>query len=114
MTRSEERAQRMSELAALGRLMADPAGRRWLYNHLASLHVYSTSFAANALVMARNEGERNAGLQLVLEATQANPDMYLQMLKEGTNERRPSGAAGGTDPGFTDPDTDSDTDPTTG
>jgi len=111
MTR-EQRAQRMSELAALGRLMADPAGRRWLYNYLASLHVYSTSFASNALLMARNEGERNAGLQLVLEMTDANPDMYLQMLREMANERRPV-AAGGTDPGFTDPDPD-DPDPTAG
>jgi hypothetical protein len=89
-------------------MMAEPAGRRWLYNHLAALHIYTTSFASNAMVMAHNEGERSAGLRLVADMTDANPDMYFQMLREIANERRPVDSSRG------DPDTDrddSDSDP---
>jgi len=74
--------------------MADPAGRKWLYNHLATLHVFTTSFASNALVMAHAEGERNAGLRLVADMAEANPDMYLQMLKEMYSERSAPVAGG--------------------
>lgn len=111
MTR-EQRAERMSQLAVLGRFMADPAGRRWLSTFLTFCHVYQTIRASNALGMAFEEGERAAGLYLVSEMEQANPDMYFQMLKEMANERRPGGATGGTDPGFIDPESDTDPDPT--
>lgn len=81
------RQERIEELAALGRLMADPAGRRWLYDLLSFCHVYVTSFERNALGMAYSEGERNVGLRLTADALEANQDAYLMMLKEKASER---------------------------
>jgi len=89
--------ERVEELQALGRLMADPAGRRWVYNILGEFHVWDTSYATNAMRMAFLEGERNAGLRFQAEVEEANQDMFLQMLKERkSNERSSSGSADGT------------------
>lgn len=82
------RAQRKDEIVFLARLLAEPVGRRWLYQKLEECHIYSTSFTTNALAMAFNEGERNVGLRLVAELTAASPENYLQMLKEVEDERR--------------------------
>ena len=85
--RREQRSHRHDELALLEKLMSEPAGRRWVYNFLASCRIYATSFATNALAMAFNEGDRNAGLRLLVDITEASPDLYLLMLKEVQNER---------------------------
>lgn len=87
-------AQRREELELLAALLRAPAGRRWIYNLLASCHVFQTSFDRNALGMAFREGQRDVGLRLTIDVTEASADMYLQMLKEAGNERR------------TEPDTD--------
>ena len=78
---------RLEQLQALGRLMGDPAGRRWVYNLLGEFHVWDTSYATNALRMAFLEGERNAGLRFQSEVEEANQEMFYQMLKERKNER---------------------------
>lgn len=79
--------ERIDELAALGRLMADPAGRRWVFNLMAEFHVWDTSYATNAMRMAFLEGERNAGLRFQSEVEEANQEMFYLMLKERKNER---------------------------
>lgn len=82
------RVKRRDQLALLARVMAEPAGREWFYDILSACHQFSTSFATNALSMAFREGERNVGLRLVGDLTEASPDLYLQMLKEVTNANR--------------------------
>lgn len=97
--RREARIQRRDELAALGRLMAEPAGRRWLYNLLGFCHVYSTSFRTNALSMAHDEGQRSVGLKILADAEEAAQDMFFQMFKDVANERhRQSFSDTGTEP----------------
>jgi hypothetical protein len=85
--RRETRIKRRDQLALLGRVMAEPIGREFFYDLLASCHVYSTSFATNALAMAFREGERNVGLRLAADLTEATPDLFLLMLKEQNNVR---------------------------
>ena len=38
--------------------------------------------------MAFREGERNVGIRLLADITEASPDAYLLMLKEANDERR--------------------------
>jgi hypothetical protein len=92
----ERRVRRRDQLALLSRVMAEPVGREYFYDLLAGCHVYSSSFGTNALAMAFREGERNVGLRLVVDVTEASPDLYLQMLKEADHGRH---TANRTDPG---------------
>ena len=107
MARSNPR--RLEELQALGRLMGDPAGRRWMREILAACHVWDTSYATNAIRMAFLEGERNQGLKLQAEIAEANPDAFLLMLKENNSERHRGADApsGDYDPTSGDDGTDS-------
>lgn len=68
--------------------MSEPEGRGYLYDFLAGTHVYATSFATNALMMAFAEGQRSIGLTLGTDMEEANPEAYLLMLKEKLDERR--------------------------
>jgi hypothetical protein len=77
--------------------MAEPSGREYIYDLLASCHIYSTSFAHNALTMAFAEGERNIGLRLGADITEAAPDLYLTMLREHNVRSSPNPDSAGTD-----------------
>lgn len=83
----EQRALRRDQLVRIAALMADPIGRAYIYDLLASCHVFQSSFSTNALGMAFSEGERNVGLQLTADFIAAAPDNYLLMLKEAGNVR---------------------------
>lgn len=83
--------KRLEEMQALGRLLGDPAGRRWVWGLLSECHVWQTSMATNALRLAFLEGERSQGLRLLGEIQEANPAMFVQMMTEMTGERRGSG-----------------------
>ena len=80
--------KRLEELQALGRMLGDPAGRRWIWGMLSECHVWQTSMASNALRLAFLEGERSQGLRLLGEIQEANAEMFLQMMKENQGERR--------------------------
>lgn len=87
--RREARVKRRDQLALLGRLMAEPHGREFFYDLLSACHMFNTSFATNALQMAFREGERNVGLRLTADITEAAPDQFLLMLKERDPNVRP-------------------------
>src|SRR5580765_5047525 len=89
------RSKRREHLQLLAKFMSTPDGRAYFHDLLVSCHIFSTSFAPNALSMAFNEGNRNVGLRLAADITEASPDLFLQMLRE-SNER-PSTVAGSTD-----------------
>lgn len=67
----------------LRNIMGSKSGRGWMFELLATCHVYETSFSANALNMAYSEGERNIGLRLVASLAEACPERYLEMMREG-------------------------------
>src|SRR5262245_29149169 len=86
----EQRARRRDQLALLTKFISEPAGRSYFYDLLAACHVYSSSFGSNAMAMAFREGERNIGIKIGADLTEASPDFYLQMLKEAENVRSAS------------------------
>jgi hypothetical protein len=80
------RQQRERDKGDLVWLMRDKRGRRFVRSVLDRAGVYRSSFSTNALQMAMNEGQRNAGLVLTADLVAHCPDMYFQMLKEHSED----------------------------
>lgn len=69
-------------------LMKRKQGRRIMMRYLNAAGVFQTSFSDNALTMAFNEGNRNAGLRWLNVIHTHCPEQYTQMLQEHADERR--------------------------
>ena len=76
------KARENIQATVLRNLMASIDGREWMYELLALCHVYQTSFSADALWMAKAEGERAVGLWLIGQIQISGPESYLQRMKE--------------------------------
>ncbi len=87
-------------LKNLSELMAIPGGRRFLWALLERTHLYSATVTADRTGrvdlagMAINEGERQLGLWLVDQLTEASPRLWLQMQREQIEETHPGMEAG--------------------
>lgn len=73
-------------------LMSTTPGRAYVLEQLERAHLFTTSFNVDPTLMAFNEGERNAGLQLLNDIMRACPDNYVLMMKE-RNEKELTNAA---------------------
>lgn len=84
-----ERAQLAATLDAddLKWVLSNKRGRRFASRVLDWAGVWRSSFNTNALQMAFNEGQRNAGLRLLAQITAECPERFTEMLKESANER---------------------------
>lgn len=70
-------------LDVIKNVMQSAPGRNWLYSVLERCHCYSTSFISGAPdASAFREGERNIGLQILIDIQNAAPDLYLTMIQE--------------------------------
>ena len=78
----QARVDERARLEVTKGLMASVGGRQWIYERLAECHVFASSFSLNAYEAAFKEGERNVGLQLLNDVMQADPDGYVQMMRE--------------------------------
>lgn len=72
--------------AFLTAMMEQQHGRSWMFDLLGFCGVSRSSFASNALEMARREGQRNVGLYLLEQVTRVAPESYVEMLKEHADE----------------------------
>lgn len=78
----EERQQREREQNDLRWVMGSKQGRRFIWRRLSRAGVYQPSFNTDSAVMAFNEGNRNAGLELLNEIMETCPERYTEMLNE--------------------------------
>lgn len=78
----QERLAREKEQNDLRWVMSNKQGRRFIYRQLSEAGIWTSSFNTNNAVMAFNEGQRNRGLKLLSEITEACPDRYTEMLDE--------------------------------
>lgn len=78
----EERLAKEKEQNDLRWVMSTKQGRRFVYRLLSRAGVFQSSFNTNNAVMAFNEGNRNAGLQLLTDIMEACPERYTEMLTE--------------------------------
>ncbi len=65
-------------------IMADPGGRRYVWDLLSFTGVFSVGWDPSAKIHF-NAGMRNVGLKLFQELHQVCPDLYLVMAKEAAN-----------------------------
>jgi hypothetical protein len=87
-----EQVERRRELAALreqqkddflARVLDDPTGRSWVWDHLVACHVFANTFVpgqpdATAFLI----GERNIGLALLAQIMRVAPEQYVLMAQE--------------------------------
>lgn len=71
----------------LAGLLANPEGRKWIWDLLEICGVMRTSFTGNALTGAFNEGRRDVGNQLLTQVIEARPEFFGEMVKETKNGR---------------------------
>jgi hypothetical protein len=67
---------------ALERIMATPTGRRWMYDLLATCHLWHNPFQLDALATAFACGEMNVGQKLLMMVETHCPGMYMKMVEE--------------------------------
>lgn len=77
-----DRQVRFLEAEDLKWLMSSKRGRRIVWRQLERARVFHPSFDTTAMVMAFNEGQRNAGLALLTLINVHCPERYLEMLTE--------------------------------
>lgn len=90
-TAEEERLAREREVSDLCWVMSNKQGRRFVWRLLEKAGVFRVSFNTNNAVMAFNEGNRNAGLQLLNDIMIACPEKHTLMLNEQKEARERDG-----------------------
>ena len=78
--------ERREDLDDVRAVMAIAAGRRFIWRVLEAGRIFQPSFSSDPLVMAFNEGQRNAALILWTDTMEAAPEKYLAMTR-GIQER---------------------------
>lgn len=86
--KAEERTrlQAKLEIEDLKWVMSNRRGRRFVHGLLERGGAFRLSFHTNALTMSFNEGSRNEALRLIGHLTKHSPDLYMQMLKEHSED----------------------------
>jgi hypothetical protein len=84
--RERQKSCDLQKKSALRRLMAEPAGRMWVWGLLSRCGTYHSSFSSDPLVMAFNEGRRDIGNYLAEEIDRIGPDLFLKMALENRND----------------------------
>ena len=57
-------------------------GRKWIYETLILCHCYHNPYSKDPIAMAFNCGELNIGQQILVQVENADPSLYLLMLRE--------------------------------
>lgn len=83
-----ERLARLIEIEDFKFVMAHKQGRRFIGRLLDRYGVFRTSFSTEQLEMARLEGQRNCGLDLMAMISEHTPDRYIELLTERKNDAR--------------------------
>jgi hypothetical protein len=80
--KDKEKFRRERELNDIRSLCGRKEGRRLLWRIFERAHIYQSTFTGDALSGAFQEGERNVGLFLLADLTEAAPDRLMEMMKE--------------------------------
>lgn len=78
--------QVQTDQLALKEILQLKSGRRLIWKYLSYCGVFKTSFHPSGSQVYFNEGRRDVGLMILGEMTNADPDAFLQMMKENKQE----------------------------
>ncbi len=65
-------------------LMAHAQGRRVMWRYLSTCGVFRETFSSDPLRMARGEGRRSVGLELMADIMAHSPASYSKMMEEAS------------------------------
>lgn len=80
--------KRMERANDIKRLMSSDWGRRLAWSMLEDAKTYQPTFNTNAMTMARDEGRRSFGLDLLAYVQMTCPEMFIVMLQEGMKRQK--------------------------
>jgi hypothetical protein len=80
--KTNSRLAQKSRSDLMAAIVSMPEGRKWIWELLTELGVFSNPFSADGLVMAFKCGEQNVGQRIFADVLEASPDAYLTMVKE--------------------------------
>ena len=98
-TKHIRRAAKAAKLAEADRrtvvftLMSSPGGRAWMHDRLVRCHIFETSYNDISNRMAFAEGERNVGVQDLIDIMRFAPDQYIQMMREFNDKEQANARA---------------------
>lgn len=75
-----EKNSRKRELADLLTVASTIQGKRFIWRYLTQCGVFKTSFTGNNQTFFL-EGQRNIGLQLLTDVNEADPQLYVDIMK---------------------------------
>ena len=79
--KQKRKDDRSRELEEIQFVCSTKQGRKFYWRMLSLCHLFKTSFTGNNTTFF-NEGERNIGIKLLVDLTEACPEMYGLMQKE--------------------------------
>ncbi len=81
------RRQALQHKRDLAAVLSTPEGRRFIWRVIDAMSgAFGPSYDTHGGNMARNEGRRSVGLQLMKECMAQCPDLYVKMLGERVDE----------------------------
>lgn len=84
----EARRLRMQRAEDIKWLMGSDRGRRLMWALLEDAKTYQHTFNTNAMTMARDEGRRSFGLDLLAYVQMTCPEMFVVMLQESIKRQK--------------------------
>lgn len=86
-TREERTKQRLErDLDDIRFISKTPQGRRFLWRILTKAQVFSSNAIDNVIPLARIEGRRSVGLEILSDIMSAKPSLFGQMQEEHASE----------------------------
>lgn len=81
--------EKREHLTYIAKILKDPVGRKWLYRIIAAGEVFSITYSASEDSRAKDfrDGKKFVPSQLLADAQDANFDLFVQMLKEGRENK---------------------------
>lgn len=79
--RAKASFSRKQELADMRKILETQEGRRFVWRYLEVCHIFQSSWSPSAAIHF-NEGQRDIGLRLIADVTEANDEALIQMMRE--------------------------------
>jgi hypothetical protein len=91
--------KRRRELEDVRQTLRDRAGRRLLWRYLDSCGIFREVFNPNNAIMAKNEGRRTMGLEILADVMEADANALVLMMRENQAEEALAAAPDEPEPG---------------
>ena len=81
LTEAQRRAHQ-KEIDDVRKILKTPEGRRYFWRKMDEYGIFRSSFNLNSNLSAFNEGQQNAGLDILRDISEADPSAFAKMQNE--------------------------------